>query len=37
LRQVQRIWRRTVHLETVAEEKPIVLTFDGQASSSREL
>jgi stage V sporulation protein R len=37
LRQVHRIWRRTVHLETVTEQKPIVLTFDGQASSSREL
>ena len=37
LRQVHRVWRRTVHLETVAEQEPIVLTFDGQASSSREL
>jgi stage V sporulation protein R len=35
LRQVQRIWGRPVHLETVIEEKPVVLSFDGEQSSSR--
>jgi stage V sporulation protein R len=37
LRQVQRIWGRTVHLETVFDEKPMLLSFDGKASSSRTL
>ena len=37
LRQVQRLWGRTVHLETVAGEKTTLLTFDGQASSARSL
>jgi stage V sporulation protein R len=35
LRQVQRIWGRSVHLETVIDDKPVVLTFDGEQSSSR--
>jgi stage V sporulation protein R len=37
LRQVQRLWGRTVHLETVSEGKPMVLTFDGEGSSTRVL
>lgn len=35
LRQVQRLWGRAVHLETVCDDKPAVLTFDGRASSAR--
>jgi len=30
LAQVHAIWDRTVHLETVVEDKPTVLTFDGE-------
>ena len=37
LRQVQRIWGRTVHLETVVDEKPTLLTFDGQNGSIKAL
>ena len=37
LRQVQRLWGRRVHLETVYEEKPTLLTFDGQACNTRAL
>jgi stage V sporulation protein R len=37
LRQVQRLWGRRVHLETVYEEKRTLLTFDGQSCSTRAL
>jgi len=30
LRNLQKIWSRPVHLKTVAEEKPRILSFDGQ-------
>ncbi|MDQ3699872.1 MAG: SpoVR family protein, partial [Chloroflexota bacterium] len=29
LHYVQRIWRRPVHLETVVDDKPVLLTYDG--------
>lgn len=35
LREVYRIWQRTVHLETVVEGKRTVLTFDGKSSNTR--
>ncbi|HEU5317513.1 MAG TPA: SpoVR family protein [Chloroflexota bacterium] len=37
LAQVHAIWDRTVHLETVIEGKPTVLTFDGEKSSRATL
>jgi len=37
LRQVQRLWGRRVHLETVYEEKPTLLTFDGKSCNARTL
>jgi stage V sporulation protein R len=37
LRQVHRLWGRAVHLETVLEDKPAVLSFDGQAVDTRAL
>jgi stage V sporulation protein R len=37
MRQVHRIWGRAVHLETVLEDKPTVLSFDGQSASARTL
>ena len=37
LRQVYDIWRRPVHIETVVEEKPSVMTFDGNAGTIRPL
>ena len=35
LRQVQRLWGRAVHLETVVDEKPTLLSFDGQVAGAR--
>lgn len=35
LRGVQRLWGRKVHLETVLDAKPIVLSFDGTSASNR--
>ena len=37
LRQVYALWGRTVHLETVSESKPVLLTFDGSVSANRAL
>jgi stage V sporulation protein R len=37
LRQVHRLWGRSVHLETQSEGKAVVLTFDGEGSSTRVL
>ncbi|MCC7105077.1 MAG: SpoVR family protein [Chloroflexi bacterium] len=37
LRQVNALWRRTVHLETVTEDKPVLLSFDGHTATSRAL
>lgn len=35
LRYVFQLWRRPVHLETILNEKPIVLSFDGDKSTKR--
>jgi stage V sporulation protein R len=35
LKQVRRLWGRTVHLETVVDGKPSVLSHDGQQCSAR--
>jgi stage V sporulation protein R len=37
MQQVHKLWGRTVHLQTVVEEKPTLLSFDGQQSSARPL
>jgi stage V sporulation protein R len=35
LSNVYRIWTRPVHIQTVADEKPTVLTFDGENHRER--
>jgi stage V sporulation protein R len=35
LRHIHRLWARTVHLETVLDEKTVVLTFDGERARTR--
>jgi stage V sporulation protein R len=37
LRQVRTIWGRTVHLETVLDGKPTLLSFNGQSATKRAL
>lgn len=37
LRYVHRLWGRPVHLETIVDDKGIVLSYDGAHNSSREL
>ena len=37
LAQIHAIWDRTVHLETMLEEKPTLLTFDGERHSRATL
>jgi stage V sporulation protein R len=37
LRQVHRLWGRTVHIETISQEKQTLMSFDGQSSSVRTL
>lgn len=37
LRYVYRLWGRPVHLETVVDDKGIVLSYDGTHNSSREV
>ncbi|MBI2569913.1 MAG: SpoVR family protein [Candidatus Schekmanbacteria bacterium] len=37
MRNVQRIWRRPVHLETAVEERPKLLSFDGSNHSEKNL
>jgi stage V sporulation protein R len=35
LRYVYKLWRRTVHLETQREGKPVILSFDGKENRAR--
>ena len=37
LRYVNQLWGRTVHLETVVDEKPVLFTYDGSRSSKATL
>jgi stage V sporulation protein R len=37
LRQVQSLWGRAVHLETVTDEKKTLLSYDGSTSSRHTL
>ena len=37
LRYVHYLWRRPVHLETVLNDKPVVLTYDGERNTKRLL
>jgi stage V sporulation protein R len=37
LRNIQRIWTRPVHLETVVDEKRRLITFDGRDFSERKM
>lgn len=37
LRNLQKIWTRPVHIETVVNDKPVLLTFDGNEFSERKL
>lgn len=37
LHYVQRIWRRPVHLETVVDDKPVLLTYDGTRNTKATL
>ncbi len=37
LRNLQKIWTRPVHIETVVEEKPILLSFDGSDYKEQKL
>jgi stage V sporulation protein R len=36
LRNIQRIWSRPVHLKTIVEEKPKILSFDGKEYSEKD-
>ena len=36
LRNIQTIWSRPVHLQTIVEEKPKMLSFDGNEFSEKE-
>ena len=35
LRYIHRLWGRTVHLETVLDDKQVVITFDGERSRTK--
>jgi stage V sporulation protein R len=35
LRYVHRLWGRAVHLETVMDDKQVVLTFDGDRARTK--
>ena len=37
LRNIQRIWTRPVHIETVVDEKRRLITFDGRDFSERKM
>ena len=36
LHYLQQLWGRTVHLETVMDEKTVVLSYDGEIDEIRE-
>jgi stage V sporulation protein R len=35
LRYVYRLWNRPVHLETIMDEKQVVLTYDGERARTK--
>jgi len=37
LRNLQQIWKRPVHIETVVDGRPTLLSFDGNQHTSRQL
>lgn len=37
MENIAKIWSRPVHVETVVEDQPVLLTFDGEEHSSRKL